>query len=218
MVAALVSTGSHPKAVFVSIAFHAVIAAGMVSATLASVQTMPQQMIELSFEALPAAPEHTLPKPEAKTPPAVKKTPLVQKTSALPQEKTAMLPAAPAAKEVDTQTLASISPAAGQPTSVPKTASIATTKPMFEAAYLRNPAPDYPSHAKRRGMQGSVMLSVLVSREGTAAAVHIAESSGFSLLDDSAKDAVSRWKFVPAKRGEETVEARVMVPVEFRLQ
>jgi hypothetical protein len=29
---------------------------------------------------------------------------------------------------------------------------------------------------------------------------------------------VSRWKFVPAKRGGEIVEARVMVPIEFRLE
>jgi protein TonB len=91
------------------------------------------------------------------------------------------------------------------------------TKPLFDNAYLNNPAPEYPAHARRRNMEGTVMLDVMVSAEGIAHYVRIAESSGFSLLDESAKNAVSRWKFVPARRGSDIVEARVIVPIEFRL-
>jgi periplasmic protein TonB len=90
--------------------------------------------------------------------------------------------------------------------------------PVFDADYLRNPAPEYPTSAKRRGLQGSVMLEVVVSPAGAARNVAVARSSGVAALDSAAREAVQRWRFIPAKRGEEVVEARVMVPVEFRLQ
>ena len=67
-------------------------------------------------------------------------------------------------------------------------------------------------------MEGSVLLSVIVGPDGTAKSVNVSKSSGFAMLDASAKDAVSRWKFVPAKRGNETIEARVIVPIEFKME
>ena len=93
----------------------------------------------------------------------------------------------------------------------------ARTEPVFDAAYLRNPAPAYPAPARRGGVQGKVMLEVDVNLEGSARSVSVASSSGSSLLDNAALDAVKRWRFVPAHRGSEVVEAHVLVPVEFKL-
>lgn len=93
----------------------------------------------------------------------------------------------------------------------------AVTEPVYNAAYLHNPPPEYPLSAKRRGVQGQVMLNVAVTREGGARSVAIAHSSGSSQLDEAARDAVMSWRFVPAKRGNEAVEAKVMVPVLFKL-
>lgn len=93
----------------------------------------------------------------------------------------------------------------------------AESEPVFNAAYLNNPAPEYPASAKRRGIQGKVLVNVLVKADGTAAAVEISRSSGSSNLDSAALDAVKQWKFIPARRAGAAVQASVIVPVEFKI-
>ena len=91
------------------------------------------------------------------------------------------------------------------------------TSPVFDAQYLNNPSPIYPSNAKNNNIQGKVFLSVLVGIEGRAIEVKIANSSGYSILDNSALSAVRKWQFVPAKKNGEAVPATVIVPVEFKI-
>lgn len=92
------------------------------------------------------------------------------------------------------------------------------TPPLFNAAYLRNPAPVYPPIARRSGDQGTVMLKVLVSPEGTPLRVELDQSSGSKSLDGAALDAVKGWRFVPARRGAQNIEGWVRVPVVFKLE
>ena len=92
------------------------------------------------------------------------------------------------------------------------------TAPIFAADYLDNPAPPYPSLARRAGEQGRVVLRVPVSPSGKADEVEIRTSSGHRRLDESARDTVRRWRFVPAKRGDEAVSAWVLIPISFRLE
>jgi protein TonB len=85
-------------------------------------------------------------------------------------------------------------------------------------AYGMNPRPPYPLVARRLGMEGVVLLEVLVMPDGRAADVRLAKSSGFAPLDDSAASTVrARWRFVPARRAGVAVESRVTVPIRFRL-
>lgn len=92
------------------------------------------------------------------------------------------------------------------------------TSPKFGVAYLNNPKPGYPAFARRMGMEGTVMLKVLVSRQGTALKIEIAHSSGHEILDKAAADAVRNWHFVPARKGNSPMEEWVQVPVAFRLR
>ena len=62
-----------------------------------------------------------------------------------------------------------------------------------------------------------MLLKVRVTAEGTAAAVELEKSSGFDRLDTAARETVARWRFVPAKRGDEAIESAVIVPIIFRL-
>ena len=101
----------------------------------------------------------------------------------------------------------------------PNVAKGATTAPpQFGAAYLNNPKPGYPAAAKRMGMEGIVLLKVLVSRDGNALKIEIAQSSGHDILDKSATEAVRNWRFVPARQGDFPVEEWVQVPVAFHLK
>lgn len=90
--------------------------------------------------------------------------------------------------------------------------------PEFNAAYLDNPAPTYPPLARRTGEQGRVVLRVLVTATGSADAVELKTGSGSSRLDQAAIETVKRWRFAPARQGDHTVAAWVLVPITFSLE
>jgi periplasmic protein TonB len=92
------------------------------------------------------------------------------------------------------------------------------TEARFDAEYLSNPKPAYPTASRRLGEEGRVLLRVKVSPGGTALSVEIKQSSGFGRLDDAARAAVLRWRFVPARRGGEAIESWVSVPIVFSLE
>jgi periplasmic protein TonB len=94
----------------------------------------------------------------------------------------------------------------------------AVTPPAFQAEYLRNPAPSYPLRARRDGIEGTVMLKVLVTAAGAPGRIELQASSGSDALDRAAEDAVRSWRFVPARRGRAAIDAWVVVPVEFHLE
>lgn len=108
-----------------------------------------------------------------------------------------------------------VTPAPAQVASAASGASY--SPPSFGASYLDNPKPGYPMMARRRGLEGTVRLDVRVSAEGIPIAVKLKESAGHDSLDEAAVTAVWHWRFVPARRGGEAVEASVVVPVRFRL-
>ena len=100
----------------------------------------------------------------------------------------------------------------------PVTQSAPLSPVRFDVAYLQNPAPVYPAMSRRLGEEGRVLLRVKVSAEGAPLAVNLEKSSNFARLDDSAIQVVNRWRFIPAKRGDEAIEASVIVPIVFRLE
>lgn len=90
--------------------------------------------------------------------------------------------------------------------------------PRFDADYLDNPAPAYPPLSRRLGEEGRVVLRVYVHADGSAGAVEVRETSGFERLDRAAREAVARWRFLPARQGERPVAAWVLVPISFSLR
>lgn len=91
------------------------------------------------------------------------------------------------------------------------------TEARFDADYLQNPKPVYPRTSRRLEEQGKVLLRVHVAADGGAREVEVKQSSGFPRLDAAAREAVARWKFVPARRGADAVDAWVAVPIVFSL-
>lgn len=90
--------------------------------------------------------------------------------------------------------------------------------PRFNADYLDNPSPAYPRLSRRSGEEGRVLLRVQVDNNGLPTQITLHQSSGFSRLDESAMETVRQWKFVPARKGGQTVEAWVIVPIQFSLK
>lgn len=89
--------------------------------------------------------------------------------------------------------------------------------PSQHAAYLNNPKPAYPTMARKRGMEGRVVLRVKVGTDGRVQSAEVEDSTGYSLLDRAARTAVLRWRFAPALRGLTPVVGEVLVPFDFRL-
>jgi protein TonB len=70
---------------------------------------------------------------------------------------------------------------------------------------------------RRRGIEGTVVLKVRVTDQGRVEAVQVERSAGQPDLDQSATEAVQRWRFAPARRSGEPIAVWVLIPVEFRL-
>jgi TonB family protein len=59
----------------------------------------------------------------------------------------------------------------------------------------RNFLPSYPAQVARNGWEGTVVLRVLLGNDCRAFSVEVAHSSGHGILDDAAKECVSKWTF-----------------------
>jgi len=91
----------------------------------------------------------------------------------------------------------------------------ARTPPTF----VSRPDPPYPRELLIRGIEGSLRLRVEIGVGGRPRTVEVAQSSGYTAMDQSAVDTVKRyWKFTPAKRGGAPIVQRVIVPVNFRIR
>jgi periplasmic protein TonB len=85
-------------------------------------------------------------------------------------------------------------------------------------AYRANPSPEYPAIARRRGYEGTVLVEVLVNREGRVEDLRLSQSSGYPVLDQAAMTSMRGWLFEPATINEKKVEMWVKVPVRFHLK
>jgi protein TonB len=88
---------------------------------------------------------------------------------------------------------------------------------QLRPAYLSNPIPKYPLAAKRRGIEGRVLVHAEVDEHGLPNIVRLARSSGSDMLDNAAVEAVKEWRFSPAKQGGRPVRASIVVPIIFQL-
>lgn len=189
-----------------------------VLALLASLEVVPLPaplatlMVDIVRPAPPPAPEITPPRPqpvERKPQPRPQPVPRPQApTLAAQTEAPSPAAEAPAVTEAPPPPPAPAAPAAPAP----------LTQARFDADYLQNPAPAYPALSRRMGEEGKVVLRVFVEPNGRPSQIEVKAGSGSPRLDQAAQDAVWRWKFVAARRGDEAVGAWVLVPIVFNLR
>lgn len=79
------------------------------------------------------------------------------------------------------------------------------------------PVPFYPLEARRRGIQGRVLVRVLVASDGRVREAKIEQSSGYQILDDAALQYTQSLKLIPAYKGSTPVEASATLPVRYSL-
>ena len=89
---------------------------------------------------------------------------------------------------------------------------------ITQARYRQTPVPaEYPPLARRRGIEGRVLVQVWLDGRGEQLKREIIESSGSALLDQAALRSVSRNQFLPHTLNGVGHAARLRLPVIFRL-
>ncbi len=123
-------------------------------------------------------------------------------------------------------------PAPAQVTETPQPVSETPAKPEVQEGELVELTPDivkpvlvgrvnpkYPPVATAKKMEGTVLLSVLVSETGQVAEVKVIRGAGGQTgLNESAVSAVKQWKFTPAVKDGKRVKVWVTYPIVFKLQ
>lgn len=207
-----------------------------------AVQLLPVQEKEVP-EPPPPAPVPPTPPPPQPAPPPVPTPPEPKsaepKPASKPKPKPATKPhpprkpvapevAAPAATPAPVATMPSAEPAPAAPppvaTAVPEAPPAPPAPPAKIGVYIpaeyaaTNRKPVYPSMSKRYDEQGTVVLRVFVKADGMAGTVEIRSSSGYPLLDESARTAVRGWRFRPATSDGKPVADWFLIPIPFKLQ
>ncbi|MBR9859015.1 MAG: energy transducer TonB [Gammaproteobacteria bacterium] len=151
-------------------------------------------------EPKPAPVPKPKPKPAPKpTPqPAPKSPPAVQPAAESPP------PAAPATRV--------------EPKPQPVAARDSTPKRIETPSFKTRPAPiPYPSQARRRGLEGTVLIEVWLDERGKQLKRQLVRSSGVSVLDKTALKAIAKWRFSAYLDNGRAIAHRVQIPIRFKL-
>ena len=90
-----------------------------------------------------------------------------------------------------------------------KTASIAPAK------LIKRVAPRYPEEARQKAIQGTVVLNVILRKDGSVSVQSVAE--GDPLLSPAAIEAVRQWRYEPFVLNGQPVEVETKISVVFTL-
>ncbi len=95
-----------------------------------------------------------------------------------------------------------------------ESAPIQVEKPAFK---VKPKAPKYPRIAKRKNMEGTVLIEVWLDEKGNQIKHILIKSSSFALLDKAAMTAVKQWHFKGHTENGVPKAHRVRIPVLFKL-
>jgi protein TonB len=157
----------------------------------------------------------------------------------LPSPPEATAPVRPATASSPAVTAVRPSPAPSPRKAPPQTRTVPSTTPSAPAAHpgsgpgkegdsggqarlgarlIRHVAPAYPALARQRGLEGRVVVRLVIRADGVPDDISVAQSSGFDSLDRAAVEAIRQWRFEPARRAGMPVPEERLAPVVFRLQ
>ncbi len=89
---------------------------------------------------------------------------------------------------------------------------------LTPARPLRRPQPRYPARARREGIEGQVTVRLRVSPAGRVSEVLIVSAEPEGVFEDVARETARRYRFEPAREGEQAVATTVEQRILFRLQ
>lgn len=82
---------------------------------------------------------------------------------------------------------------------------------------IKSVSPRYPDLARQAGIEGTVLLRVLVGEDGKVISANVLQSDVTPMMEKSAIAAAKQFRFKPAKQRTVPVKATMMVPIRFKL-
>jgi protein TonB len=79
-------------------------------------------------------------------------------------------------------------------------------------------SPTYPFRAKRRGVEGKVVVRFLVDKQGRVSQSTVVRADPEGVFEQSALKAVRQWRFQPGTKDGRPVATWVQVPIRFELK
>ena len=185
----------------ISIIVHAALAAFAYKLDIFStdeVDSIPAEAIHVSIVVpAPVTPPTPIKPPAPIKPPTPKPEQITKRKiiSKVPSPKKTRVKPTPVKKVVKPIPPKVIPKKAASPLPIPvsKPAVFTTPQPSYQ------PKPKYPSLARRRGIEGSVIFDISVANDGRVTQATLIQSSGSSLLDRSASKAIKTWRFPASK-------------------
>ena len=90
---------------------------------------------------------------------------------------------------------------------------------MVQAArIIRQVKPIYPADLQEQGVQGSVLLNAVISKEGVPLNLSIVNPAVNSVFIAAAIDAVNQWRYQPSLLNGEPIEVLTTIQVDFTLK
>ncbi len=89
---------------------------------------------------------------------------------------------------------------------------------LHGAELIASPVPTYPTACRRRGIEGEVVVELLVGEDGAVREAKVRVSSGCEELDAAALAAVKAARYRPARRDGAPVAASDSIRYVFRLE
>ena len=98
-----------------------------------------------------------------------------------------------------------------------RSGGVGTGKTGTPARYAFCPPPPFPPEARKARLSGTVVITVQIDARGRPISIALRRSSGHAVLDTAAERAVRAWRFEPAQRDGQPVDACLEIPVRFAL-
>lgn len=110
-------------------------------------------------------------------------------------------------------------PAAPQPAATKEGDLVELSSDVVKPEVLSKVNPSYPQVASAKKIEGTVILSLLISEKGDVSDVKLLRGAGgASGLNEAATAAVKKWKFRPAVKDGKRVKVWMTYPIVFKLQ
>jgi TonB family protein len=86
-----------------------------------------------------------------------------------------------------------------------------------EPIILVAPDPVYPDTAKKDGIEGNIVLKFVVDERGIVYNPEVLEADPNGVFEESALSAITKFKFIPAKRNNVPVKSTVYLPIKYEI-
>ncbi|MFA5702997.1 MAG: energy transducer TonB [Advenella sp.] len=181
------------------------------------VEPEPEPVVELEPEpVMPIKPPEPKPEPKPEPPKVVKKEVKPKKKVELEKTKAKPVPKSQKVSEQAPPVTKPIGVPQGNPNVKPGSSS-ADSAPIVvrQVGYRVRPKVNYPMSSQRRGEKGTVIVRVLIDRDGAVKRVSVLKGTPYDALNKAALNAVRQARFKPHTENGVPREALADIPIKF---